>query len=530
MRTINAFRNFITGFAGQLVSMLLSFASRTVFIYVLGEEYLGVNGLFSSILSVLSFSELGIGAAITYELYKPIADKDSEKIRSLMLFYKKAYFFIGSFILLAGLVLLPFLPYLMKETTGLVNVRVIYVLFLVNNAASYWLFSYKQNLLYCMQKNYVNALVTAGTSIAATVLQIVLLLALRKDPVTAFYAYTVSGLLLGIASNYALKYQADKSIIKFGTYVSMFPQLIAGPIVNYDEVKPELDHREVKADDIERGATLFVLGLAYKVLLANKIASLWNDVQTVGPYGINTVTAWLGSWGYSFQLLFDFMGYSVMAIGIGLILGFRIPENFVDPYMAHSLTDFWRRWHVTLGRWFREYVYIPMGGNRKGKLRMILAMFTVWMFTGLWHGADWNFLIWGLFLFVFLLMEKLFLGKVFDKVKVLGHVYMFFLIPISWTIFNISDLKLLGLYLKRMFGMNIEGSVTTHAMDKLIMLGHTYWWLLLICVIFCTPWPRKLIEKFYKNWVCKLVMLALFWFCVYQIAKGGSNPFLYFRF
>lgn len=127
-------------------------------------------------------------------------------------------------------------------------------------------------------------------------------------------------------------------------------------------------------------------------------------------------------------------------------------------------------------------------------------------------------------------MEKLFLGKVFDKVKVLGHVYMFFLIPISWTIFNISDLKLLGLYLKRMFGMNIEGSVTTHAMDKLIMLGHTYWWLLLICVIFCTPWPRKLIEKFYKNWVCKLIMLTLFWFCVYQIAKGGSNPFLYFRF
>ena len=204
MRTINAFRNFITGFAGQLVSMLLSFASRTVFIYVLGEEYLGVNGLFSSILSVLSFSELGLGAAITYELYKPIADKDSEKIRSLMLFYKKAYFFIGSFILLAGLVLLPFLPYLMKETTDLVNVRVIYVLFLVNNAASYWLFSYKQNLLYCMQKNYVNALVTAGTSIAATVLQIVLLLALRKDPVTAFYAYTVSGLLLGIASNLSL--------------------------------------------------------------------------------------------------------------------------------------------------------------------------------------------------------------------------------------------------------------------------------------------------------------------------------------
>ena len=198
--------------------------------------------------------------------------------------------------------------------------------------------------------------------------------------------------------------------------------------------------------------------------------------------------------------------------------------------MAHSLTDFWRRWHITLGRWFREYVYIPMGGNRKGRLRMILAMFTVWMFTGLWHGADWNFLIWGLFLFVVLLIEKLFLGKVCDKVKILGHVYMFFLIPVSWTIFNISDLKTLYLYLKRMLGMNIEGSVLIHATDKLNMLIQTYWWLLLLCIVFSTPWPRKLIERFYKNWLCKLIMLVLFWFCVYQIAKGGSNPFLYFRF
>ena len=313
---------------------------------------------------------------------------------------------------------------------------------------------------------YLNFFIGIINGIAGTT--VLKLVSLTLPLGISFYTFQAASYVIDI---YRRKYEIANGLLDFATYLCMFPQLIAGPIVSFSEVKDDLHkQRKISLPKIEWGTTIFVLGLAYKVLLANKIASLWNTVMTAGVMGIHPLTAWLGSWGYSFQLLFDFMGYSVMAIGIGLILGFRIPENFVDPYMAHSLTDFWRRWHVTLGRWFREYVYIPMGGNRKGKLRMILAMFTVWMFTGLWHGADWNFLIWGLFLFVFLLMEKLFLGKVFDKVKVLGHVYMFFLIPISWTIFNISDLKLLGLYLKRMFGMNIEGSVTTHAMDKLIML------------------------------------------------------------
>lgn len=343
----------------------------------------------------------------------------------------------------------------------------------------------------------------------------------------SFYTFQITAYIFDV---YRLKCQADKSLLKFATYVCMFPRLVEGPIVQYGEVKGELDEREISADDIERGTALFVMGLAYKLLIANKIASLWNDVQVVGPYGINTATAWLGSWGYSFELLFDFAGYSLMAIGLGLVLGFKLPENFNDPYMSHSMTDFWRRWHMTLGRWFREYVYIPMGGNRKGKPRMICAMFVVWVLTGLWHGADWNFLIWGLFLFVCMFVEKLFLGKVFDKVKPLGHIYMFFLIPLSWTIFNMSDLKLLGLYLRRMFGMTIEGSVTVHAMDKLVTLGQTYWWLLLICIACCTPWPRRLVEKYYKTWTCKLILLVLFWLCVYQIAKGGSNPFLYFKF
>ena len=298
--------------------MLLSFASRTVFIYVLGEEYLGVNGLFSSILSVLSFSELGIGAAITYELYKPIADKDSEKIRSLMLFYKKAYFFIGSFILLAGLVLLPFLPYLMKETTGLVNVRVIYVLFLVNNAASYWLFSYKQNLLYCMQKNYVNALVTAGTSIAATVLQIVLLLALRKDPVTAFYAYTVSGLLLGIASNYALKYQADK----------MYPELCETGAAPLD--------RETKKHIFKNVTGLTVSNLCGIALTSadNILISAFISVGTVGVYG-----NYLTLKKYISRLMDTLFGS--IAAGIGDVCAGEDTEKKEHLFRVLQFTYFW---------------------------------------------------------------------------------------------------------------------------------------------------------------------------------------------
>ncbi len=343
----------------------------------------------------------------------------------------------------------------------------------------------------------------------------------------SFYTFQITSYIIDV---YRLKYEADKNLLHFATYVSMFPQLIAGPIVNYNEVRAELNERETTLDGLERGVTLFVMGFAYKVLLANKIAHLWTDVQTVGPYGINTATAWLGSWGFSMQLLFDFMGYSLMAIGLGAVMGFTIPENFNDPYMSRSVTEFWRRWHMTLGRWFREYVYIPIGGSKKGVPRMVLALFVVWTFTGLWHGADWNFLIWGLFLFCVLLIEKLFLKKVFDKVKILGHLYMLFMIPFSWTIFNITDLDNLVTYIKRMFGMTIEGSVTTNAMDKLISLGQTYWWLLLICIFCCTPIPRKLIDKYYKTWTCKIIMLAVFWYAVYQLANGGANPFLYFRF
>lgn len=343
----------------------------------------------------------------------------------------------------------------------------------------------------------------------------------------SFYTFQIVSYVVDV---YRKEYIVGHGLIPFAAYVAMFPQLIAGPIVNFREVRKQLKYREVDFRGIEWGVTIFVLGLSYKVLLANKIASLWNDVQTIGVLGINTLTAWLGSWGFSMQIFFDFFGYSLMAIGLGRIMGFNLPMNFINPYTAVSATDFWRRWHVTLGRWFREYVYIPLGGNRRGKGRMVFNTFVVWALTGLWHGADWNFLLWGLLFFVILTLEKLcYLGQL-KKHRVFGHIYMLLLIPVTWTIFNISDLSELLRYLGRMFFVPLSGSVVVDGMAKFMELFSTYWWLLLICGICCSSLPLKLVKRFYKTWIAKLIFFFLFWLSVYEIAMGSDNPFLYFRF
>lgn len=343
----------------------------------------------------------------------------------------------------------------------------------------------------------------------------------------SFYTFQIVSYVIDV---YRGTYKASNNLLSVATYICMFPQLVAGPIVQYSEVRNDLKKRENNLNKIEWGTCIFVLGLTYKVLLANKIASLWNSVLTIGPRGINTPIAWLGSWGFSMQIYFDFFGYSLMAIGLGYILGFSFPDNFINPYCVTSMTEFWRKWHVTLGRWFREYLYIPLGGNRTAKGRMLWNMFVVWALTGLWHGADWNFIIWGIGLFGILAIEKLFLKKYLDKFPLAGHVYMLVLIPVSWTIFNISDLSLLGDYLKRLFGLKIEGSLAIDCMPKFYDLVQTYWWLLLICALCCTPYPMKIMKRCYKNVFFKGILLVLFWLSVYQICNGSDNPFLYFRF
>ncbi len=316
--------------------------------------------------------------------------------------------------------------------------------------------------------------------------------------------------------------------LSFAAYVSMFPQLIAGPIVRYDEVAERMESRKIRIRDIENGLKLFTAGLGLKVLLANQIGTLWNTIMSAGPGSLHITVAWLGAIAYSFQIYFDFWGYSVMAMGLGKMLGFRIPRNFDDPYVSKSISEFWRRWHMTLGRWFREYVYFPMGGSRKGRGRTILNLFVVWACTGLWHGADWNFLLWGMLFFVILTVEKNSYGRKLEQSGVIGHVYTLVMIPITWVIFAITDLRQLAAYLGNMFGIHRSAvMVGTLHLERYLK---QYWVLLIVCILFATPYPRQWYHKWKDRWFMVAALLAIFWFSVHEIMVGSNNPFLYFRF
>ena len=308
--------------------------------------------------------------------------------------------------------------------------------------------------------------------------------------------------------------------------------MIAGPIVVYSDIRKELHERRITVHNLDNGLKTFIIGLGFKVLLANRIGTLWNEVCTIGFESISTPLAWLGSLAYSMQLYFDFCGYSLMAIGLGDMLGFTIPENFRHPYTSRSVTDFWRRWHITLGSWFREYVYIPLGGNRKGRLRTILNLGIVWLLTGFWHGAAWNFILWGVFIFILEVMEKNLLLPVLNHksiaAHIFSHIYMILYILLSWTLFAISDFKQLGIYFARLFPFFGIGN-TLNSQD-FIKYFKDYGFLLILCLIFCTALPKKLINKF-KNTVWGVIAaLGIFWYAVYYLAIGMNNPFLYFRF
>lgn len=342
----------------------------------------------------------------------------------------------------------------------------------------------------------------------------------------SFYNFAM---LSSLIDSYRGKIKGVK-FVDFLTYVTMFPQLISGPITRFTEIGGRLTKPiVVKPRFLEQGITLFALGLSYKVLLADKFMALWNNIYRVGPHGMDVATAWLGAIGFSLEIYFDFFGYSMMAIGIGRILGFRLSDNFDDPYSTKTMTGFWRKWHMTLGRWFRDYVYIPLGGNRKGKARTVFNLFAVWMLTAIWHGTTLNFLVWGLFLFVFIFLEKYVYGSFLEKSKVLGHIYMMVMIPISWTIFKITDINLLFEYTCRMFGIKLEG-MAVNGLNKFVSLITEYWWLVLIGLIFASPLPNYLLKKFFHNPVLKLLILVLFWFSIYELITVGSNPFLYFAF
>lgn len=321
----------------------------------------------------------------------------------------------------------------------------------------------------------------------------------------------------------------QKSIIKFGAFVTMFPQLIAGPIVQYKTVAKELDSRVNTTEDFAAGAMRFCVGLAKKVLLANSIGSLWDECLAAQSAGtLSAVGGWMGLLAFGFQIYFDFSGYSDMAIGLGKIFGFNFAENFNYPYLAASVSDFWRRWHMTLTGWFRDYLYIPLGGNRKGAWKTLRNIFIVWFCTGFWHGASWNFIVWGLYFFTWLMIEKYLLKDILKKTPaVIKHIYTLIVVFVGWGIFAIDDMKLGLRYLASCFG----GAKFFTAADGYLLKSYAVTFIVLIIAsttLGKKTWQR-IPEKVRKVLTPILMALAMF-VCTAYLVDGSYNPFLYFRF
>ena len=321
----------------------------------------------------------------------------------------------------------------------------------------------------------------------------------------------------------------QRSYISFGTFVALFPQLIAGPIVRYKDIAEQLDFRAGGVDQFASGVRRFTVGLGKKVLIANNIGALW-DIYAAKPSAEMTVLgSWLGILAFSLQIYFDFSGYSDMAIGLGRMLGFEFLENFNYPYISKSVTEFWRRWHISLGTWFRDYVYIPLGGNRKGPRRQIINLLVVWALTGFWHGANWTFLCWGLYYAVFLIIEKLFLLKRLEKVPVLATIYALLVAVCGWVLFDLPSIGAAAAYYRCMFGF--AGGGAWSAQDLFYLREYAV--VFIVCVLACLPLGKTLYEKLsdkLKAWLTPLMIAAVLVLSTAYLVNATYNPFLYFRF
>ncbi len=318
----------------------------------------------------------------------------------------------------------------------------------------------------------------------------------------------------------------QKNPIAFGAYVTLFPQLIAGPIVRYKSVADQLEERREDLDKFVSGVRRFTVGAAKKVLLANAIGQLWD--QSLASQNLTVVGAWLGLAAYAFQIYFDFSGYSDMAIGLGRMFGFEFLENFNYPYISRSVVEFWKRWHISLTTWFREYVYFPLGGNRVPKWKWIRNILIVWTLTGIWHGAGWNFLLWGLYYGAWMLAERLFLGKWLEKLPgAVRHIYTMFIVLIGWALFAVEDMGRLGAYFSSLFG----GGGWFSAVDGYRL--RTYLPALVILIVGSTPLMGKLWDRLGERTravLQPLLVLGALILCTASLVDAGYNPFLYFRF
>lgn len=349
----------------------------------------------------------------------------------------------------------------------------------------------------------------------------------------SFYTFQTMSYIIDVYRGEAV---VQKNLLSFGAYVSMFPQLIAGPIVQYKTIDTQLRTRKETMEQYAEGVRRFVIGLGKKVLLANNAGALWDTIQSMNYSDVPVLTAWMGLAAYTFQIYFDFSAYSDMAVGLGHMFGFRFPENFNYPYLSKSITEFWRRWHISLGTWFREYVYIPLGGNRVNKWKYIRNIFIVWLLTGIWHGASWNFVIWGVYYGALLLAEKFMLGKHLKKLPaVCGHIYCMFFVMLGWNLFVFEDMGQGMAFLKALFGIFGQGIGN----KETVYLLYNHVFLLVLCILGSTHLPqnigrgvcarlsgRNVMQPLVENvFYAGIFILSVAW-----LVDATYNPFLYFRF
>lgn len=376
-------------------------------------------------------------------------------------------------------------------------------------------------LLFFKYTNFFIENINAATGLGIGFLKIALPLGI------SFYTFQILSYTIDV---FLGRVAAEHSFVRFGTFVTLFPQLIAGPIVKYTDINEELASRDVTPQMAGDGVRLFIMGLGSKVLIANNVGSLWDKVLELGLENVSTPLAWLGLAAFSLYIYFDFSGYSLMAIGLGKLLGFNFPKNFDYPYISRSVTEFWRRWHMTLSSWFREYIYIPLGGNRVKPVRMYANLFVVWFLTGFWHGANWLFVLWGLYFLVLLIVEKAFLLKYLEKSRVWSRVYLLLAVVVSWGLFAMGLRALqtgsmleTGELFARLFSF-------TWGTDWVYYIRN-YGVTMALAVFFCTPAIKIIYERLAGHrWVISAGLLAVLLSCVGYLVDATYNPFLYFNF
>jgi len=339
----------------------------------------------------------------------------------------------------------------------------------------------------------------------------------------SFYIFQLTAYIFDIRR---CKYTPEKNPLKLATGMMMFPKLLSGPITPYEDLRPHLLNFSCSFDKFDDGLRTFIIGLGMKVLIADRVGGLWTQVKAMGFDGISTGFAWLGILAFSLQLYFDFCGYSVMAIGVGKMIGLELPKNFDHPYISRSMSEFWRRWHITLGKWFREYIYIPLGGNRKGRKRQTLNLLVVWLFTGIWHGSTINFLLWGLFLFGLISLEKLL--KIDKNRNPISHLYMIPAILISWAFFAVTNAGDLLVFFGKLFPF-FGGSEAVFPTDY-IYYGKQYIVYIIGGIIASTPLLEKPWKRIRNTHIGTAILFIIFWLSVFCLSVGLNDPFMYFNF